>query len=53
MHNGCKLLDGGFYTLTSQERKEAISKDPYADKFIRPYLGAKISFMELLGTVFG
>lgn len=41
MHNGCKLLDGGFYTLTSQERKEAISKDPYADKFIRPYLGAK------------
>lgn len=41
MHNGCKLLDGGFYTLTSQERKEAISKDSYADKFIRPYLGAK------------
>lgn len=41
MHNGCKLLDGGFYTLTSQERKEAIIKDPYADKFIRPYLGAK------------
>lgn len=41
MHNGCKFLDDGNYVFTQEEKEEFIKKDPHAEPFIRPYLGAQ------------
>ena len=38
---GSQPIDNKHYIFSSQERAEFISKEPYAEKFMRPYLGAR------------
>jgi hypothetical protein len=40
MRYGNKPTDGGYSILSDEERTELIRKEPKAEKFIRPYLGA-------------
>ena len=38
---GNKATDGGFLSLNETERAELLAKEPLAQKYIRPYLGAE------------
>jgi len=38
---GCKIVDNGHYLFNSEERANFISKEPDADRYIRPFLGAE------------
>jgi hypothetical protein len=37
---GNKLVDGGFLTLTPEERREILNENPSAEKYIRPLIGS-------------
>jgi hypothetical protein len=39
--NGSKQVDGGFLTLTGQERKDILGKCPEIAAYVRPFLGAE------------
>lgn len=41
MTKGSQPTDDGNFLLTPEERAELISKNPYAEKFIRPFVGSK------------
>lgn len=41
MQNGGKPSDGGFLILTYEEKEDLISREPIAEKWIRPYVKAK------------
>ena len=41
MINGSVPRDGGNLILTPEERDELVIKNPYAEKFIRPFVGSK------------
>lgn len=38
---GSKLIDGGNFTLTDNEKEELLKKEPESERFIRPILGGK------------
>lgn len=41
MHNGCKFLDDGNYIFRENELIDFLRNDPNAERFVRPYIGAK------------
>ena len=40
IHNGSSPVDGGNLLLSPQEYEELIHKEPEAQKYLRPFLGA-------------
>ncbi|EGP06899.1 type II restriction enzyme [Bradyrhizobiaceae bacterium SG-6C] len=38
---GSKPIDGGYYIFTENERAEFLAKEPKAELFLRPYMGAE------------
>lgn len=41
LKTGTKPIDGGYYILTESEKKTLQSHEPYAEKFIYPFIGGK------------
>ena len=37
---GSKPVDGGYFILSEEERTELLAKEPEAEEFVRPYVGA-------------
>jgi len=38
---GSKPIDGGHYIFTGEQKREFLGREPAAEKFFRPYVGAK------------
>ena len=41
MAMGSKAIDGGHYILDDRQREEFLKKEPQAEEFIRPFIGAR------------
>ncbi|MBX0293162.1 hypothetical protein K3G63_22140 [Hymenobacter sp. HSC-4F20] len=41
MVNGNKPVDGGFFFLSDQEKEELLEKEPHAQPYVKPFLGAQ------------
>jgi hypothetical protein len=39
LRTGTKPIDGGYYILTPEERRDLVAAEPSAEKFVRPFVG--------------